>query len=204
MPNSIPSIEFFLKNFFIFQLKKGKLHEIQLNSQYYLEIEDTKYAKINGNTATGLSVGRTFVALRDRNIPIDTNEHTLKASLPKSSLTVTQANRLTLNLLPYYNWVTVEGERHEIALDLYTKDDQKITLGTNYLIKSTYDNALFYAIDTTNNGTRIYGEAIRAGTSPVTGSFQKLKANAEMLIYKGIDIIPQLVILPYDPNNLNR
>jgi hypothetical protein len=38
----------------------------------------------------------------------------------------------------------------------------------------------------------------------VTGSFQKLKANAEMLIYKGIDIIPQLVILPYDPNNLNR
>jgi hypothetical protein len=38
---------------------------------------------------------------------------------------------------------------------------------------------------------------------PVTGSFQELKATAEMLIYKGIDIIPQLVILPYDPNNLN-
>lgn len=55
-------------NFRVLQLKKGKLEEVPLNTQYYLEIETTRYAKISGNVATGLEIGQTFVVLRDRNV----------------------------------------------------------------------------------------------------------------------------------------
>ena len=55
-------------NYRVLQLKQGKLHEVSLSKQYYLEIETTKHAKISGNVATGLEIGQTFVVLRDRNV----------------------------------------------------------------------------------------------------------------------------------------
>uniref|UniRef100_A0A182Q5Y5 BIG2 domain-containing protein n=1 Tax=Anopheles farauti TaxID=69004 RepID=A0A182Q5Y5_9DIPT len=190
--------------FKVLQLKQGKLYEIALNSQYYLEIEDETYASIGGNEAKGLRVGRTFVLLRDRNVPHDTNtgndEANSKATLPKASLTVVDPKKLTINLLPHYNWVTVEGESHEIALSLFTQDDHQITLGAKYKIQSTFDETLFYPLRVTTNGSSIFGETIATGSSPVTGKFEKLTAKAEMVVYKRLAIVPPEVILPFDPN----
>uniref|UniRef100_A0A182TCN3 NUP210 Ig-like domain-containing protein n=1 Tax=Anopheles maculatus TaxID=74869 RepID=A0A182TCN3_9DIPT len=190
--------------FKVLQLKQGKLHEIALNSQYYLEIEDATFASMSGNAAKGLQVGRTFVLLRDRNVPHDTNavndEANSKATLPKASLTVVDPMKLTINLLPHYNWVTIEGENHEIALNLFTHDDHQITLGAKYKIKSTFDESLFYPIRVTSNGSSIFGETIATGSSPVTGKFEKLSAKAEMIVYKRLAINPPEVILPFDPN----
>lgn len=108
-----------------FQLKQGKLHEITLNSQYYLEIEDERIAEITGNKATGLRLGRSVVRLRDRNVPSDggfnQDGESLKSSAPRATITVSTASKITINLLPHYNWVTIEGEKHEIAIDLYTQ-----------------------------------------------------------------------------------
>uniref|UniRef100_A0A182NJ95 BIG2 domain-containing protein n=1 Tax=Anopheles dirus TaxID=7168 RepID=A0A182NJ95_9DIPT len=190
--------------FKVLQLKQGKLHEIALNSQYYLEIEDETYASMGGNEAKGLRVGRTFVLLRDRNVPHDANggndEANSKATLPKASLTVVDPKKLTINLLPHYNWVTVEGESHEIALSLFTHDDHQITLGAKYKIQSTFDESLFYPLRVTTNGSSIFGETIATGSSPVTGKFEKLSAKAEMVVYKRLAINPPEVILPFDPN----
>lgn len=188
------------------QLKQGKLDDITDNSQYYLEIENTKLASIKGNTAVGNALGRTSVVLKDRNVGKrsigDGKTPTIPA--PKASLTITKADKITVNLLPHYNWVTVEGEKHTIALDLRTRDDQLITLGPKYKINSQFDETLFYPLDKTVNGTRIYGEALKVGTSPVVGTYENLRAKSELLVYKALTLTPAKVVLPYDPNNTKR
>ncbi|XP_054736969.1 nuclear pore membrane glycoprotein 210 [Anastrepha obliqua] len=192
-------------NFRILQMKLGKLQEISLNEQYFLEIEDSNVASINGNSATASKLGKTVVVLRDRNAPIDEESSNLdstlvKASTPSARVTVAEPVRLGLSLLPHNNWITVEGEKHEIALDLYTSDDQKITLGSRFSMQSELDDVLFYIISKNKNGSRIYGEAIREGVSPVYGSFKELTAQAELQIFSELFLSPSKVILPFDPN----
>ncbi|XP_055533000.1 nuclear pore membrane glycoprotein 210 [Wyeomyia smithii] len=188
-------------NFKVLQLKQGKLHEIALNNQYYLEMEDQALASISGNEAKGLKLGRTFVLLRDRNVPHDLagDDQSAKALLPKASITVAEPKRLAINLLPHYNWITVEGENHDIALDLFTADDHPITLGPRYQIKSNFDEKLFFPIRRTANGSRISGETLKPGSSPVSGLFDKLTAKAELVVYGRLAIDPPEVIIPYDP-----
>lgn len=167
--------------FRVLQLKQGKLHEITLGPQYYLEIEQKSYAKIDGGLATGLALGTTAVILRDRNVI----ETTAKTPMPTARLTVSEAEKITLNLLPHYNWVTVENERHEIAIDLYTKNDEKITLGNKYKMDSTSDNRLFKELMRNINGSRIYGEAMKTGTNQVSGSY----ANVSKISYFNFQIL---------------
>lgn len=112
-------------NFRILQLKMGRLQEISLNNQYFLEIDDLNVASIKGATATGLKLGRTMVILRDRNVPNDSSfgvgDELAKTTVPSARITVASPKKLGLSLLPYNNWLTVEGEKHEIAVDLYTQ-----------------------------------------------------------------------------------
>lgn len=183
--------------FKVLQLKQGKLHEVTLGPQYYLEIETKAFANINQNLATGLKLGTTSVILRDKNV-IDSS--TNPAAMPRARLTVSEAAKIRINLLPYYNWVTVEHENHEIAIDLYTKNDEKITLGSRYKIESSFDRDLFKESKRTNNGSRIAGMTASKGTSLVTGTFEKLQASAEMIIHRKIDLIPKFVVIPYDVN----
>lgn len=193
-------------NFRILQLKQGKLQEISTSNQYYLEIEDTKYAELRGNTATGLELGRTSVVLRDKNVPHNEkgDEMTNKPPAPRATLTVAAPAKIALDLLPYHNWITVEGEIHDIAIDLYTKDNQKIRLGSKYKIESSFDSSLFIEHKRTLNGSRIHGEAAFEGTNPVNAAFKKLSASAEMLVFSKISLEPRLVVLPFDPTKPTR
>lgn len=109
------TIEFKIK-----QLKRGKLEEVSAH-QYYLEIANDNYATLDGNFATGHTIGNTTVYLRDRNVPNNLDND--NAPMPTATLSITDAKQLTLNLLPQYNWVTVVGERHEIAVDLMSRYD---------------------------------------------------------------------------------
>lgn len=162
-------------NFRVLQLKQGKLHEITLGSQYFLEIVDTRHAEIDGGLATGLSLGATEVQLRDRNVI----ENTSKTIMPKARLNVVEAEKITLNLLPHFNWVTVVSEKHDIAIDLYTKTDERITLGSKYRMDSSFDGSLFKESTRTFNGSRIHGEAFKVGTNQVSGSY----LNVSCIIY---------------------
>lgn len=202
---------FFFKNNFwrnhldliYFQLKQGKLEDITSNTQYYLEVENTKLATLDGTVATGHVLGRTAVILKDRNVAKNLEKADSFPSI-QATLTISRADKITLNLLPYYNWLTVKGEQHTIAIDLYTNDNQLITLGDEYNIESQFDEYIFSSSSRTGNGSQIFGEAKNTGKSAVLGSFEKLKATAELQVYEKLELTPSIVFLPYDPNHLRR
>uniref|UniRef100_A0A1A9WQW2 BIG2 domain-containing protein n=1 Tax=Glossina brevipalpis TaxID=37001 RepID=A0A1A9WQW2_9MUSC len=190
-------------DFRVLQLKVGRI-EISLNNQYFMEIEDETVASIRGTSATGLKIGRTSVVLRDRNVPYGDDYiddiQMMKSSVPSARITVVTPKKLSLSLQPHNNWITTKGEKHEIALDLYTKDDQKIMLGSRYTINSQLDESFFRVIKRSRNGSRIYGEAIKGGNTPVYGSFKELTIQAELQIFSELKIKPMKLVLPYDPN----
>lgn len=157
-------------DFKVFQLKRGKLHEITIGDQYYLEL-NTKFASLSRGSATGVALGETDVILRDRNVM----EKSEKNTMPSARLIVGEPDKITLNLLPYYNWVTVVGEKHDIAIDLFTKNDEKIVLGSKFKAESVFDAALFKESKRNLNGTRVHGQALQVGNNKVTGSFNEVK-----------------------------
>lgn len=165
--------------FRVLQLKQGKLHEITLGEQYYLEIANQKYAKISGGLATGLSLGSTEILLKDRNVILNTAESTM----PKARLSVVEVEKITLNLLPYYNWVTVENEKHEIAINLYTKSEELISLGSKYNMDSSFDESLFKEFTRSDNGSRIAGQTIKPGSCQVTGTFSNVSFVISITIF---------------------
>lgn len=156
-------------DFKVFQLKRGKLHEITLGEQYFLEL-DKKFATLTQGMATGVALGETNVILRDRNVV----EKSEKNTMPSARLIVGEPDKITLNLLPHYNWVTVVGEKHDIAIDLFTKNDEKIVLGPKYKAESTFDTSLFKESQRNVNGTRVHGQALQVGNNQVAGSFNEV------------------------------
>nr|NP_001260714.1 glycoprotein 210 kDa, isoform B [Drosophila melanogaster]NP_610184.2 glycoprotein 210 kDa, isoform A [Drosophila melanogaster]A1Z6H7.1 RecName: Full=Nuclear pore membrane glycoprotein 210; Short=Nuclear pore protein gp210; AltName: Full=Glycoprotein 210 kDa; AltName: Full=Nuclear pore membrane glycoprotein gp188; AltName: Full=Nucleoporin Nup210; Short=Nup210; Flags: Precursor [Drosophila melanogaster]AOQ12760.1 Gp210-PA [synthetic construct]AAF57309.2 glycoprotein 210 kDa, isoform A [Drosop len=184
-------------SFRILQLKMDRLHVID-NNQYYLEVEDSSIAYLRGNSATGAALGRTQVFLRDRNMA-DSDE---VQKGPSALLTVAYPNRLSISLLPHLNWVTVQGEHHAIALDLFAADGQKITMGTKYSINSEVDESFFAIVDRTRNGSRLFGQAKKEGITQVYGSYKDLSVQAELQIFEELQLAPTKVVLPYDPNSL--
>ncbi|KAH8416192.1 hypothetical protein KR222_010408, partial [Zaprionus bogoriensis] len=189
-------------DFRILQLKMDKLHDITSNRQYYLELEDIEIAYLKGNSATASRLGRTQVFLRDRNMPQSSDDSSDKPKGPSALLTVAEPQRLGISLLPHNNWVTVRGERHEVALDLYAGDGQKITMGTRYAVGSELNESLFVILKKTKNGSRLYGEAIKEGATQVYGHYKDLSVQAELQIFEKLQLQPEKVILPYDPNSI--
>lgn len=106
--------------------------------------------------------------------------------------------------MPHSNWLTILNERHDIAVDLYSSDNNRILLGDSYKIATKFDENIFYPIDRTRNGSRIHGEAAQSGSSHVEASFEGLQANADLIVFDGIDLKPTRVVLPLDPNNPRR
>lgn len=160
-------------------------------------------ATLDGNIATGHVLGRTAIILKDRNVANNLDKTDSIPSI-QATLTICRADKITLNLLPYYNWITVKGEQHTIAIDLYTNDNQLITLGDEYAIESVYDDNIFSSLLKTANGSQIFGETINTGKSAIHGSYEKLKATAELQVYEQLELDPSIVFLPYDPNHLRR
>lgn len=167
-------------------------------------MENSSLASIKGTTVTGHVLGRTSVILKDRNVAESIQNTAAEIPTIRAQLTVSRADKLTVNLLPHYNWVTIEGERHTIGIDLYTHDNQLITLGSAYSVGAEFDENIFYRISATDNGTRIYGETLTSGSSPVLATYDRLKASGELQVYKKIDLRPARVVLPYDPLHPKR
>lgn len=191
--------------FRILQLKQGKLHEITAskNQQYYLEVEDTDLATIAGTVAEGQKLGRTTVVLRDRNVGQRVASGQQPIPAPRATLTVCEPARLQLSLLPHNNWVTLAGRRHDIAVDLYASDNRRIHLGTEVRVHAQFNQAQFYPIARTANGSRVYGEAVEVGTSEVRAMFAagSLEATARLEVYAELELQPALVVLPWLPKS---
>lgn len=65
-------------------------------------------------------------------------------------------------------------KKREFTLIAFCRDDQKIMLGSRYTTNTELDESLFRVIKRSRNGSRIYGEAMRAGVTPVYGSFKEV------------------------------
>lgn len=189
--------------FRILQLRQGKLHEITAakHQQYYLEMEDDALATISGTVAEGLRLGRTTVVLRDRNVVHRDGQPQIPA--PRATLTMCEPVRLALTLLPHNNWVTVTGRRHDIAVDLYASDNRRIHLSTEFRVQAQFDEAHFYPISRTTNGSRVHGEAVEVGVSEVRAIFAagSLEMTAQLEVYTELQLQPALVVLPWAPKS---
>ncbi|BFF88831.1 nuclear pore membrane glycoprotein 210-like [Drosophila madeirensis] len=185
-------------SFRILQRQMDKLHDITESKQYFLEVEDTEVASVRGSTATGETLGRTRILLRDRNMP-ETDKNTKG---PSTLLTVAEPHKLGISLLPYNNWVSVEGEKHEVVFDLYAPDGQKVTLGNRFGIHSNLDKSLFGILNKTKNGSCLYGEALQKGVSTISGIYDQLAVEAKLQIFEKLQLRPSKVILPYDTNSI--
>lgn len=170
-PNDIHILVGDFVDFKVLQLKQGKLHEVVLGPQYYLEIEKKEYAKIDKGLATGLKLGTTMVLLRDKNVIESSVNPPL---MPKARLTVSEANKMTITLLPYRNWITTDEQDHEIAIDLFTKNNDKITLGSRYKIESSFDQSYFRESVRSSNGSIIAGQTVQTGSTMVHGKFNQV------------------------------
>lgn len=196
-PNDVHILVGDRTKFRVLQLTKGTLNDISSNPQYYLEMENDNVARMVNHVATGLELGKSLVLLRDKNVGSDVLAN--DGSCPKATLSVVEPARITVDLLPYHNWITVEGEFHDVVFTLVTRDEQRIVLGDAFRIESTIDDQ-FYRVDKrTKNGTHNYGQTLKVGKSTVRGSFEGLNVDAELLIFKRIELTPKIVIIPFDP-----
>ncbi|XP_063703101.1 nuclear pore membrane glycoprotein 210 isoform X2 [Culicoides brevitarsis] len=185
--------------FKVLQLKQGKVQEISLNNQYYLEIEDINTANVNGKIVTGTNLGKTYVVLKDRNVPLEQYSKIHNGSpLPKASISVVLPYKLSLSLLPHYNFLTIVNEKHTIVIDLYTKNDQKISIGRNYKFDCSFNETIFKKERENSQGNYINGIAIKEGITTINAFFKKfdLSTTAELRVLKELEISPKKIILP--------
>lgn len=196
-PNDVNILVGDRTRFRVLQLTKGTLNDISSNSQYFLEMEKENVARMVNHLATGLELGKSLVLLRDKNVASDVQAN--DGSCPKATLSVVEPGKLTVDLLPHHNWVTVEGEFHDIVFTLVTKDEQRIIMGDAYHIDSTIDGKYYRVDSQTKNGTHNFGQTLKVGKSVVRGEFEGLAVEMELHIYKRIELMPKLVIIPFEP-----
>lgn len=181
--------------FSVLQITQGTLTDISSNDQYYMEMEKANIAKIVDHSAIGQELGKSRVLLRDRNVA--GTVQAIDGSCPSATLSVVEPAKLIVELLPDYNWVTVEGRLHDIVFTIVTKDEQRVILGDVFRVKSSIDSNHFHVSLSTKNGTHNSGQALREGKSIVSGQFEGLFVEAELHVYKRITLAPKIVVLPF-------
>ncbi|CAH0550671.1 unnamed protein product [Brassicogethes aeneus] len=197
--------------FKVFTLNNGVMTEIAIpDAQYYMESEDTTIASSikASSKITALKEGKTRIVIQDRNIR--QNDPPLK--LPAATLYVVNPDYLVINVLPHKNLAILVGDQHDISIEVYSKNHNKLFCGDNIEIL-TEISPEFFVVKKSQNGTRISGHGMKAAVvnvqarlesidNPSLGRFRferPIVANAEIVIYPRIVITPSEVILPWDP-----
>lgn len=198
----------------LLQVQHGKLEEIPLPSpQYYLEVEDSSIAVMHKTSSSvrGLSLGRTKIILRDRNV--DASESGA-VHLPTASLTVTTPAYLTLSLLPHRNWAVLVNQLCTIVIEMFDSDNHKMCIGENTNLITTVPEDFFELREMTRNGSHLTGFTIKSGTAPVKTVLESVRgfggelinvsptitAHADLEIYPRLAIKPSEVVLPWYPH----
>lgn len=194
----------------IIQVKHGRLEKIELStSQYYLKVDDSSIGEIDSKSGlfTGLKEGKTRVILHDRNVDENTD-----VKLPSTNVVVTYPNSITLSILPYHNWAVLLGEKHEIVVEIFAKNDHKIFIGKGVQFETSVAEKLFPVYSRTKNASWLAGSAKVEGIAEVTSKLVSLKSRHgtvylepilsvlnEILIFPQITLYPHEILLPWDP-----
>ena len=200
-------------NYKIYHVHQGRLEEIYFpSSQYFLEIEDKSIAKVIDDSGhiSGLNEGKTRVLLHDRNVNSDIETST---RIPSAIITVAKPNRILLSLLPYYNWAVIVGEQHELIVELFSENNEKFYIGSGVGIVTRVEDGKFIVNSCSRNSSWCYGFGNELGKSKVHASLEniisphlsqpmviepRLTTSESIRIYGKIDILPRLVVIPWD------
>lgn len=125
-PNEVYLLSGDIINYRLYNYREEKLNELFWhNQQYYLSVADENIAKLQNGEIVALKIGQTKVLVHDR--------YFVKSNLCKSEqtflqdvvatgiLVVTKPKKLQISLAPYENWLTVEGENHQIIAALFNR-----------------------------------------------------------------------------------
>ncbi|PSN36073.1 hypothetical protein C0J52_06709 [Blattella germanica] len=194
----------------ILQVHHGRLTEIPLPSnQYFLEVEDTKIATIDENTAvvTGLSKGKTKLLLHDRNV----DEKEAGIRIPTATLTVSDPCYLTIAVLPHRNRILIVEDHYEIIVEIFDKEDHKFYIGEDVVTSVSIPEKFFHVESSTANNTHHHVWPLEVGSVVISAALEgvmhngklepytRISALMEVLIYNRITIHPCEVTLPWDP-----
>lgn len=92
-------------------------------------------------------------------------------------------------------------------------DNHKIHIGDSIQIHTSVPDNYFYVKHKTNNGTLIHGQTVMVGTAHVIATLDSVRGvdstlikfhppistQADMFIYPLISVVPEKVVLPWDP-----
>ncbi|XP_054278791.1 nuclear pore membrane glycoprotein 210-like [Macrosteles quadrilineatus] len=201
--------------FRLLQMQNGRLDEISLPSpQYVLDVEDSDVIVIDASVSVvrGLRLGQTRVVLRDRHRVLDGETGVVK--LPTATVVVTEPAHLRLALQPHNNWAVLVDEPCTIQVLLYDRNNHKIHIGDSVYIRTEVSESYFRTTDMTRNGTVVDGVTVKVGTAPVTATLETVRtiggtevkfkpvitAQEDMLIYPRLQVVPDHVIVPWDPS----
>ncbi|KAK9877491.1 hypothetical protein WA026_018602 [Henosepilachna vigintioctopunctata] len=200
----------------VYIIKNGKMEEITLpsvNNQYQIDTKDYKIAKVSKTHGIvyAMDVGTTEVFLIDKNLPSN-DDSFLKP--PSAIVHVVVPYHMIIAVMPFRNWAVIIGERHDIIVEVFTKTENKITLGLGVNVDISVTDH-FQIEEKSKNGTWVSGWCAKKGVAivdaslqlvdnPVYGSFKMdkpIQARGEMMIFPRISITPPEVILPWDDKN---
>lgn len=197
----------------IIQVKHGRLEEIELaSSQYYLKVDDGIIGDIDAKSGlfTGLQAGKTRVVLHDRNVD---SENNADLKLPSTTISVVYPDSISLTILPNRNWAVLVGEKHEISVEIFAKNEHKIFVGLGCQFETVVDETKFPVTTMSANGSWFVGIAKEEGIAEVSSKLVSLTSNMlgkvflepalpatnEIIIFPQIKLEPHDIVLPWDP-----
>ncbi|KAF0309747.1 Nuclear pore membrane glycoprotein 210 [Amphibalanus amphitrite] len=191
------------------QVKHGRLHPVRLDaSPYYLDVRDAAVGRLEkgSSTVTALKKGNTEVTLRDSNAEGgDTGASARLSVVEPASLTVTSPS--------HADWVAVTGQRVRLQCHLWDALGNRLWIGENVVVELTVEEEYFSMDLTSDNGTYAEGTTVSTGHAKIRarltgyrvpdGSEHRLavplEATATLEIYPPLAVVPELVVLPWNP-----
>ncbi len=117
-------------------------------------------------------------------------------------------------IYPGKRWVLETGRRYVINVHIFDYNSHRIHPSNNLRLKVTFPQEFFRVLSSTANGTQHLVETLKAGSCSLQGELADLETpdgkrhrlptpvvgSQDVEIYKPIDVVPPLVILPDHPN----
>lgn len=181
------------------------------DTEYFYIVENSEILSIDSKTGhlTALKEGQTMVLLHDKLLLSNTNYYQIKS--PSVQVFVQKPHNITLNIFPNNNWAIIVGDQYEITVEIYSKY-RKLHQSERVQVCMNVSAGNFYVIEKSLNGSWLIGYGLRPGTVQIYAIFEGLSTEhvqfpfngrqfiieKQIFIYPQIEIIPNLVVLPWD------
>ena len=153
------------------QFKGNRLHRLALPSPHHQLAVDPTLASLDQDTATvtGLTPGAGLV---DQNVGPGEVVKT-----PTADLHVVPPARLELTCLPHNSWSVLVNGNHQILVEVFDADNNKIYPSDNLAIDLSIGAVHWSTTHSLANGTLHTGVPIKAGSTPVVATLKGIRVD---------------------------